>query len=199
MKAASAFEEEPKKETPRQKAKRIAKERGIVKHSLPIRVQECELFDFDPTARMTLLVIALGQRSEKEDYSDTWVQEDCPWTAEEMVGWCDFSQWRIAQRVGGTEDNIGRVIRKLEKQKPNVLIVETWIDSNNARHNRYKIVEDVIDANQRPSHRKDTVRPPRYKKKASTRGRFTSENQPNRVDAVELLGAEEVMEEVEEL
>jgi DNA mismatch repair ATPase MutS len=197
MKAASAFQEEPKQETPKQKAKRLMKERGLVKHSLPIRIMESELFDFDPTARMTMLIIALGQRKEKEDYSDTWIQEDCPWTAEEMVGWCDFSQWRLSQRVGTTEHNLQRVIEKLEAK--GVILIETWLDSNNARHNRYKIVEDKIDANQRPEHTKDVKRPGRYKKKASSRGRFTSENQPNRVNAEELLGAEEVMEEVEEL
>jgi hypothetical protein len=197
MKAASAFQEEPKQETSKQKAKRLAKERGLVKHSLQIRIMESELFDYDPTARMTMLVISLGQRKEKEDYSDTWIQEDCPWTAEEMVGWCDFSQWRLSQRVGTTEHNLQRVIEKLEAK--GVIIIETWLDSNQARHNRYKIVEDKIDANQRPEHTKDVKRPARYRKKASSRGRFTSENQPNRVNAEELLGAEEVMEEVEEL
>ena len=148
--------------------------------SLPIRIQECELFDFDPTARMTLLVIALAQRKEKEDYSDTWIQWDCPWTAEEMVGWCDFSQWRLSQRVGTTEKNLQRVIEKLAAKDVGAVIVETWEDSNKAHHNRYKIVEDVIDANQRPEH-EGCKRPARYKKKASSRGRFTSANQPNRV------------------
>ena len=157
MKAASAFQEEPKQETPKQKAKRLLRERGLEKMSLPIRIQESELFDFDPTARMTMLVIALGQRKEKEDYSDTWIQEDCPWTAEEMVGWCDFSQWRLSQRVGTTEHNLQRVIEKLEAK--DVILIETWLDSNNARHNRYKIVEDKIDANQRPERKMQSDRP----------------------------------------
>jgi hypothetical protein len=63
----------------------------------------------------------------------------------------------------------------------------------------YQINVNVVNQHQRPKQKPDVERPPRYKAKNSNRGRFTSENQPNRVDAKELLGAEEVMDEVEEL
>jgi hypothetical protein len=151
-----------------------AKEKKFTKKekSLPILIMESELCEWDVTARMTLLVLALGARSKP----DAWLQPDCPWTGEEMLGWCDMAQWRLAQRVGTTEDNMQRVLTKLEKK--GYIEIETWQDSNKAKHNRYRIVVEMVKDNQRPSHKRDTKRPSRYSEKAPSRGRFTSENQP---------------------
>ena len=177
MKAATATQEETKQETSKEKAKRLMKEKGLVQKSLSVRIQECELFDWDTTARATLLVIGLGQRAPKDDYSTTWVQEDCPWTAEEMVGYCDFAEWRIAQRVGKTERQIGRVIKKLEKR--GVIHVDRWVDSNGASHNRYKVVEAVINDNQRPEHKRHAERPKRNTgERKGNKGSFSTVNQP---------------------
>jgi len=152
------------------------------KKSLPIRVQESSLYDWKPGVRMTLLVIALGQRSEKENYSTTWVQEDCPWSAEEMVGWCDMAQWRIAQRVGKSESQVHRDIMQFEEG--GVIEIERWTDSNNVKHDRYRIVEAVVDKHQRPEHKATTERPNRYKNSRPKKGWFSSKNQPQRVEAV---------------
>ena len=157
------------------KVARIRKKHG--KKSLPIRVQECELYDWDTTARLTLLVIALGQRGEKHE--GKWVQEDCPWTAEEMVGWCDMAQWRIALRVGKDEDRIQKVIKKLEAD--GVIVIEEWTDSNNAKHNRYQVVEDMINDSQRPKQERGVKRPSRYKtKRGPNKGSFSYANQPGK-------------------
>lgn len=147
------------------------------KKSLPIRVQESSLYDWNPGARMTLLVIALGQRVNE----DAWVQEDCPWTAEEMLGWCDMAQWRIALRAGKSESQVHRDIMQFEKD--GVLRVERWVDSNHANHDRYQIVEAVVDENQRPEQKPTVERPNRYKKARPKKGWFSSKNQPRRVAA----------------
>src|ERR1700692_3543254 len=112
MKTALALEE-PKQETSKEKAKRLLKEMGMEKKSLPIRIMESELFDWNPTARMTLLVIALGVRTNAEAYTP----EDLPDEMKEtLLGWCYFSQWRIALRVGRTEDHIQGLISDFEKK-----------------------------------------------------------------------------------
>ena len=173
MKAA-ALEEETNQETAKEKAKRLLKERGLEKKSLPIRVMESELFDWNSTARMILLVIALGYRTNEDAYTPADMPDEMK---ADLLGWCYFAQWRIAQRVGKTEKHIQRVISAMEKMS--IIIIEEWTDSNNAKHNRYKIVEDMIDTNQRPSHRRDTKRPRRSGvKRSANKGSFTSENQP---------------------
>jgi hypothetical protein len=174
MKAASAFQEEPKQETPKQKAKRLLKEMGMEKMSLPIRIMESELFDWNPTARMTLLVIAMGQRTNE----DAWLPDDLPDEMRETaMGWCYFSQWRIALRVGKTEDHIQRVITMLEKK--GVIKKETWNDSNNCPHDRYKVVEVMVDDNQRPAQKRNVQRPARYRvKRGANKGSFSRTNQP---------------------
>ena len=47
------------------------------KKTLPRLVLESELYDWNPGARMTLLVVALGTRS---NLPEAWIQEDCPLT-----------------------------------------------------------------------------------------------------------------------
>ena len=142
--------------------------------TLPILIMESELCEWDSTARFTLVVLALGARSRP----DGWLQPDCPWTGEEMLGWCDMAQWRLAQRVGTTEDNMQRVLSKLEKK--GYIEIEAWEDSTHARHNRYRVIVEVVKDKQRPDHKRDTKRPPRYAEKAPSRGRFTSDNQPKK-------------------
>jgi hypothetical protein len=179
MKAQTAFqkEEEAEQETSKEKAKRLLKEIGWEndkEYSLPIRIQECELFDWDTTARMTLLVIAMGQRTNEK----AWLPDDLPDSMrEDAMGWCYFSQHRMALRVGKTEDHIQRVIDKLEKRE--AIKKETWTDSNQCPHDRYKVVEAVIDDNQRPSQKRGVERPSRYKvKRGANKGSFSRTNQP---------------------
>jgi hypothetical protein len=158
-----------------QKAKLI---KQFGKKSLPIRIMESDLFDWNPSKRLTLLVIALGTRSNDE----AWVQEDCPWSAEDMVGWCDMSQWRISLRVGKSESQVHRDIIDFEKQ--GIIKVERWVDSNHANHDRYQINEAVIDEHQRPEQKPTVERPSRYKvKRHGNKGSFTARNQPRTLSA----------------
>jgi hypothetical protein len=142
--------------------------------SLPIQIMESDLFDHNPGVQMTLMVIALGTRSNPE----AWIQDDCPKTAEEMMGWCDLAQWRIALRAKKSESKVNRDILKFEEM--GILEIERWDDDNNGHHAMYRISRDVIKEHQRPQ-KKDTPRAPRYKVKNPNRGRFSAKNQPKKV------------------
>ena len=134
--------------------------------TLKIKIQEMEYCDWNPTARMLLLVIASGHRTNEE----AWVQPDSPLSAEEMIGWCDMAQWRLAQRVGTTESSIQKYIKNFEDD--GAIEVQRWEDSNHVHHDMYRVSEKFVDAHQRPDHKKDTKRPPRYQKKHTTPGAF---------------------------
>ena len=143
----------------KEKVKAIMKARGKKDNSLPIMIMESDLYDHNPGARMTLLVLALGTRTNPE----AWVQEDCPRTAEEMLGWCDMSQWRLSLRVGKSRSQVHRDIMMFEKD--GVVKIDRWTDDNNANHDMYQINEDVIREHQRPAQKPDVVRQSRYKVK----------------------------------
>src|ERR1700752_4316249 len=115
--------------TPETKAERLArlkKAAGISDKSLTILIQESDLYDWDSSARLLLLVLHVGTRRKatNADGEEKWVQEDCPWSAEDMVGWCDMAQWRLALRVGISEDRIQKILARFEKDK--VIRIETW-------------------------------------------------------------------------
>jgi hypothetical protein len=170
--------------TPETKAERLArlkKAAGISDKSLTIMIQESDLYDWDSSARLLLLVLHLGTRGKatNADGEEKWVQEDCPWSAEDMVGWCDMAQWRLALRVGISEDRIQKILARFENDK--VIRMETWDDSNCAHHNRYQIIEATIRANQRPEQKRDVPRKPRYNvKRGANAGSFSSKNQPKK-------------------
>lgn len=165
-------------ETPRQKRNRLRKEFAAKKQkSVSIKVQEMEYADWNPTARMTLLVIALGQRVNE----DAYVPEECPLQMPEILGWCDFAEWRIAQRAGASEDGVQKIIQRFEDD--GVLEIKRWWDNNNTAHNLYRIIESKLDELQRKEHKRGAERPPRYKKSRKgmkNKGSFTTANQPSR-------------------
>jgi hypothetical protein len=146
--------------------------------SVSVKVQEMEYADWNPTARMTLLVIALGQRVNE----DAYVPEECPLQMPAILGWCDFAEWRIAQRVGATEDGIQKIVQRFDDD--GVLEIKGWTDSNNARHNLYRVVESKLNELQRKEHKRGVERPPRYKKSRKgmkrNAGMFSTANQPGR-------------------
>jgi hypothetical protein len=182
-------EETPKQETPAQKSARLKKQLGLDKKpdSLMKMLMESDLYDYKPGRFAALLVLAHGLRVEKEDYSNTWIQEDCPYTAEEMVGWCDFAQWRLALRAKKSESQIQKDIKQFKKD--GVIEIRHWEDSNGADHNAYKFNVDVVKDHKRPAQKPDVERPGRYRKKSSSRGRFTSENQPKKKQAAAAMAA----------
>lgn len=152
------------------------------KKSLPMLVQESQLYDHNPGRRMTLLVLALGTRNTAVNADGTakWVQEDCPWTIEEMVGWCDFAQWRITIRVGKSESQIQRDIQQFEKD--GVITVRRWTDSSHNNHDMYQLNIPMLMENQRPEQTKNVERPKRYKNPNPNRGHFSKTNQPKQAE-----------------
>src|SRR5437667_5283629 len=98
------------KETRQEQLARMKKK--YAKKSVPILIMESQLWDWNPTKRMLLLVLALGTRTNAE----AWVQDDCPKTSEEMLGWCDMAQWRLALRVGVTEDYVQHLLKEFEEK-----------------------------------------------------------------------------------
>ncbi len=163
-------------EKQKEQLKRLKKQYG--KKSLSIRIQESDLYEYNPAANMLLMVICLGQRRVKENYDDTWVQEDCPKTAEELVGWCDMAQWRLALRSKMSESQVWRYLQQFEAD--GVIDIEGWTDTNHMEHRMYRIVEAVVDEHQRPKQSEHVKRPSRYKVKNSKRGWFSAKNQPKR-------------------
>jgi len=160
----------------REKAARIRKKHA---KSLPILIMESDLWDWNPTKRMLLLVIALGTRKAKEDYSDTFIQEDCPKTVEEMVGFCDMAQWRLAARVGITEGYTSELLNEFEAE--GVLHIDRWDDNNGTHHNMYQIIEAVVREHQRPEQKRGMKRPSRYKmERKGNKGSFSCANQPRK-------------------
>jgi hypothetical protein len=165
-------------ETPQQKKMRLRKEFAKKNQkSVSIKVQEMEYADWNPTARMTLLVIALGARINE----DAYVPEECPLQMPEILGWCDFAEWRIALRVGATEDGIQKIVQRFEDD--GFLEIKRWTDSNNTPHNLYRVIEAKLDEVQRKEQKRGTDRPKRYKKSRKgmkNKGSFTTANQPGR-------------------
>lgn len=159
--------------------------------SLSIKIMESDLYDWNTTARFLLVVIAQTQVTNE----DAYVPEDMPDEFKnDILGWSWMSQWRFALRIGKSESQVQRLIERFEQD--GVIQVRQWEDDNHTLHNLYRVVESVVEAHQRPGQKKDVERPPRYANKNSNRGRFSSENQPRRAGAEEILGAKEaVMEE----
>jgi len=171
------LEEQPE---PKPKKHKTKKEK-----SLTIKIQETSLYPWNSSMRLLLLVLHHATRKPKEDYSDTWAPTG--WTAEEMVGWCDMAQWQLAERVGVTEDHMGRMLRTLEEDE--VIESQGWRDPETGKlHNRYRIIPEMIEANQRkrpaPGRRAEVL--PRYEdgsrpSKANGKlhkGMFSKTNQP---------------------
>jgi hypothetical protein len=148
----------------REKAERIKelkKAAGLDEefHSVTRKIMESRLYDWNPTARLLLTQIAvLAMKSEDDTYPD-----DAPDDFQaDKIGWCWMSQFKLGLRVGCDEQTIGRWIDRFRED--GVILKREWRDDNMTRHSEYKIVESILDANQRPSQKRETCdRPPRYK------------------------------------
>ncbi len=120
-------------------------------------IMESDLWDWNPTS-LAAAGHRAGHAQEKEDFSDTFIQEECPLTAEEAVGYCDMAQWRLAGRVGITEGYVSDLVNEYEAE--GVLRIERWEDANGTKHAMYKIVEAVVREHQRPEQKRRMQRPP---------------------------------------
>ncbi len=156
-----------------EKLKKAAKKKS---RSLPIQIMESDLYDHQPGVQMTLMVLALGTRTNE----DAYVPPDCPYK-DDMIGWCNMAQWRIALRAKKSESQVQRDIRQFRDD--GVVQARGWEDDNHVEHLMYRIVPEVIKEHQRPSQTEDVKRPGRYKSKNSNRGHFSKKNQPERATA----------------
>jgi hypothetical protein len=160
-------------ETKQEKLARLKKAHAKKENSLPIQIMESDLYDYNPGARMLLLVLALGTRTNE----DAYVPEDMPERYKnDMLGWCEMAQWRLALRVGKSESQIHKDIQTFRKD--GVVQGRGWTDDNGVDHMMYRVVNDVVADRKRPEQKKDVVRPNRYKNPRPKKGWFSSENQP---------------------
>jgi hypothetical protein len=145
--------------------------------SLDIKIMESDLYDWNPLKRFLLCIIARGQRKNKKAY----IPPDMPpELQDDIIGWCDQAQWRLAQRLGKDTDYTNEVLRDLENDE--TINVRTWRDKYGVLHNQYRVKDAVVEARQRPEHKEFAERPPRYKvPRTGNKGSFSSSNQPRRV------------------
>jgi hypothetical protein len=145
--------------------------------SLSRKIEESDLYDWNPTARSLLGIIARLQIQNE----DAFYPPDAPDEfRDNRMGWCWMSQARLGLRLGKDEDRVYKIIKKFKEDK--VIEERIWIDDNHRPHAEYQVNEKMVDAHQRPSQEKDVERPPRYKtKRGANRGSFSASNQPQRV------------------
>jgi hypothetical protein len=155
---------------------RMRKKYAQKEKSLSIKIQESDLYDWNPTARFLLDVIARLQVTNE----DAYFPEDCPDDyKDDRLGWCWMSQYELGLRIGRSESQVHRYIIQFENDE--VIEVRRWKDSNNADHDMYRVNEKMVEAHQRPSQDRGVERPSRYKKPRPKKGWFSTTNQPRRV------------------
>ena len=92
---------------------------------------------------------------------------------QDKIGWCWMSQFKLSPRVGKSESQVHRLIKKFKAD--GVLTIRTWNDDHGTPHDEYKITESVVDAFQRPSQNRGVERPKRSTrnyKEYSNKGSF---------------------------
>ncbi len=159
-------------ETKKEQLARLKKSVAKKENSLVIQVMESDWYDHNPGRRFVLLAITYSLRTNE----DAYVPPDCPYK-DDMLGWCDMSQWKIGLRVGKSESQVHRDIKKFRED--GVVQSRSWEDDNGVEHAMYRIVPEMIASHQRPSQTKNVVRPPRYKSRPK-KGWFSAKNQPNK-------------------
>jgi hypothetical protein len=160
-------------ETKQEQLARLKKAHAKKENSLVIQIMESDLYDWNPSARFLLVAIAYSQRTNE----DAYVPPDCPYK-DDMLGWCDQAQWRLAIRCGKSESQVFKDIKMFRKD--GVVQARGWTDDNGTDHLMYRIVPEVVSEHQRPEQKKTVVRPTRYKTRNPKRGWFSTKNQPNR-------------------
>jgi len=145
--------------------------------SLPIMIDESDWYDFNSGARYLLSIIARGQRNNEK----AWLPDGLPaeYKADKCIGWCDMSQSRLAARRGCSEKQVQQDIAMFRRD--GVVQARGWVDPvTKTPHLMYRVVPEVIKERKRPVQEAEYEGRKRYKEKSSSRGRFSSENQPVR-------------------
>jgi hypothetical protein len=144
---------------------------------LSIRIGTSTLYDFKPTMKSLLLMIAFmsvkgeGIRMKPRDKSRERIDYN---------GWCWASEKYLAMRCGISERTVRRLIDKLKKDT--VIEVRTWRDSWGRPHNEYRIIEAEVDAAQREFDQPRAKCEWRVRKANS--GTFSKTHQPKRGKAL---------------
>lgn len=160
-----------------EKVKAIRKAQNKASSSTVIQAWQSDLYDYNPGVRATLIAIAFLQMNDE----DSNYPEDAPKALrDDRVGWCWASQKFLAARVGKSERQVRRDIARF--QRDGVIEVRQWRDSNKALHDEYHVLEDVVQAHQRPED-KDATRPKRSSRDYSAyenKGAFRKGDDPRR-------------------
>ena len=153
----------------------MKKAAGTEVKSLPRKIAESSLYDWNSTARFLLNQLAVMAMDEDSNYPD----DAPPEFKADKKGWCWLAQYKLALRVGKSESQVQRLLTQFRKD--GVILYRDWHDDNMTLHAEYKVVESVVDAYQRPNQSNDVARPARYKEKRKPNaGSFSAKNQPKK-------------------
>jgi hypothetical protein len=143
----------------KEKLNALKKAAGIEDRSLARKIAESSLYDWKPPARFLLTQIAvLAMADEDANYP-----VDAPdHFKADKIGWCWMSQFRLSLRVGNSESQVHRLIKKFKED--GVILVRTWKDDHGTPHDEYQVVESVVDAFQRPNQNRGVERPKHSKR-----------------------------------
>ncbi len=83
-------------ETKQEKLARLKKSVAKKENSLVVQVMESDWYDHNPGRRFVLLAITYSLRTNEDAWSTARYKDD-------MLGWCDMSQWKIGLRVGKSQ------------------------------------------------------------------------------------------------
>ena len=167
----------------KEKIKAIIKAAGKEEKSLARRIAESSLYDWNSTARFLLTQIAVLSMSDKDD---NYPDDAPPEFKEDKIGWCWMSQFKLCLRVGKSESQIHRLLKRFKAD--GVILVRTWLDDHNTPHDEYKIVESVVDAFQRPNQNRGVERPAHSKRNYEgydNKGAFKKGHDNRRANMVE--------------
>lgn len=109
-----------------------------------IRIGESDLYDWEPTRRAVLMMIAFMQCNDEGAAAK--VSEHSPFKGN-YTGWCFASQKRLAFRIGCSERWVRDCIRRF--QKDGVLKVRQRVDHMGYKHDEYSVDSEVVTAHQR--------------------------------------------------
>ena len=162
-------------ETNRQKPKPI----DLSERSLARKITDSSLYDGKPVARFLLVQLAVLAMKEDSEYP-----ADAPANFKaDKEGWCWMGQQALSLKLGTDSD--GRTVRNWIARfvEDGVILPRDWKDDNGTPHAEYKVLEEVVDAFQRPTKKKDALeaRPKRYNEpRKPNAGSFSTANQPGR-------------------
>lgn len=159
--------------------KKVVKAVDLSERTLARKITDSSLYDGKPVARFLLVQLAVLAMKEDSEYPDEAPEK----FKADKVGWCWMGQQGLSLKLGTDSD--GRTVRNWIAQfrQDDMIAYREWKDENGTPHSEYKVLEEVVDAFQRPAKKKDALaaRPKRYKEpRKPNAGSFSTANQPGR-------------------